>query len=165
MGIKNEITNKDGVVSRRQALVGAAVAVTGLGVAGSGKAAGGHDAHAGHGYMAPSSAVKAVIDGTAHCQVAGQNCIEHCIQLLKGGDTAMGECLDRAQEMLAMCTATGRMAGFNNAHLKRLVAVCIDVCDDCRKACLKHADKHAECKACAESCKACITACKAYLAA
>ena len=152
-------------IARRQLLTGSAVALAGLAVANTADAADGHDHHAGHGYMAPSAAMKGVIDGTAHCQVAGQECIEHCIQLLKGGDTAMAECLDRAQEMLVMCTATGRLAAFNNAHLKRLVAVCIDVCGDCEKACSKHAKKHAACKACMESCAACVKACKAYLAA
>ena len=160
------MNQKNEMVRRRDVLIGGATVVAGMGAISSAQAAGSdHSSHAGHGYMPPNASLKAVIDGTSHCQVAGQNCIEHCIQLLKGGATEMGECLDRAQEMLAMCTATGRMAGFQNAHLKRLVAVCIDVCGDCEKACLKHAKKHAECKACAESCNACIKACKAYLAA
>lgn len=166
----NSKTPSTSVIPRREVLFGAAAAMGGVAMASVANASSqgshkGHGAHAGHGYMPPSPALKGVIDSTAHCQVTGQDCIEHCIYLLKGGNTEMGECLDRAQEMLAMCTATGRLAGFQNAHLKRLVAVCIDVCTDCKKACDKHADKHAECKACAESCAKCIKACKAYLAA
>lgn len=172
MSTKNQDMHKTSM-SRRDMVIGVASALAAVGMAGSASADshGGHhghaahDAHAGHGYMPPNDLVKALIDGTAQCQSDGTACIEHCTQLLKAGDVSMAECLDRAQEMVVMCTAMGRMAGFQSAHLKKIVTVCIDVCTDCQKACDKHADKHAECKACSESCAKCIKAAKAYLAA
>nr|CRH07034.1 conserved Tat exported protein of unknown function [Candidatus Magnetococcus massalia] len=170
-------TTTDSPLSRRSLLLSGATAAATMTLAQSAQASshGGHDhhkmhaghgnSHAGHGYTPPNAQVQALIDGAMDCQKDGQACIEHCVQLLKGGDLSMGECLDRAQEMLVMCTAMGRLAGFQSAHLKKVVSLCIDICSDCKVACEKHADKHAECRACAKSCDACIKAAKAYLAA
>jgi len=89
--------------------------------------------------------------------------VQHCIELFKQGDTSVAECADTVQDMLASCTAMSQLASYNSPHLKKMLHVCIAVCEDCESACREHADKHAECKACADSCEECIKVSKAYL--
>lgn len=151
-------------VGRRQFVLGAGMAMAALGVAGNATASGHEHAHQGHGsYTPPAAPVQALIEGAFDCQQTGQACIEHCVQLLKGGDTAMAECLDLAQEMLAICGAMAQLASYNSAHLRKVVAVCIDICTDCERECRKHEKTHATCRACADACAECIKRAKAFL--
>ena len=39
--------------------------------------------------------------------------------------------------MLAICTATSQFASLKSKHLKALVAICSEVCEDCVKECQK----------------------------
>jgi Cys-rich four helix bundle protein (predicted Tat secretion target) len=105
-----------------------------------------------------------VIQHATDCVNKGEICIEHCLQLFKAGDTSVAECAESAHEMLASCTAMGKLAAYDSRHLKDFMRVCIGVCEDCEKACREHENKHAECKACADSCADCISVCKEYLA-
>ena len=102
----------------------------------------------------------ALVDSALDCLKAGQACNDHCIELVKSGDTSIAECMSTVSEMLAACTALSQLASYQSKHLAAMAKVCIDVCEDCEKECAKHEDKHAECKACADACRDCIKACK-----
>lgn len=106
---------------------------------------------------------KAVIDTASACIAKGEVCVAHCIDLMKGGDTAMADCMQSVSIMMPMCAALVRLAALDAKRLKELAAVCKNVCADCEAECKKHADKHAVCKACMDSCTACIKECKALL--
>ena len=101
-----------------------------------------------------------VVDTALACLKDGQACVDHCFELLKGGDTEIARCAETVTEMLVMCDGLTKMASYRSPHLKAFAKVCVAVCEDCKKECEKHADKHAECKACADSCGDCIDACK-----
>ena len=101
-----------------------------------------------------------LIDTAMDCIKTGQACNDHCIELVKSGDTSIADCMSTVSEMLAACTALLQLASYQSRHLPAIAKVCIDVCNDCEKECRKHEDKHVECKACANSCLDCIEACK-----
>ncbi|MGE5266857.1 MAG: four-helix bundle copper-binding protein [Deltaproteobacteria bacterium] len=160
-------------LSRRDALGFAAAAVT-LAATSAGAA----DDHAGmdHGDMDHSkmdhsgmdhsmhqTRHKGLIDTATACIAKGEVCVAHCIELMKGGDTAMADCMKSVSIMMPMCAALVRLAALDAKRLKELAAVCKDVCADCEAECKKHAEKHAVCKACMESCTACVKECKALL--
>ena len=168
-------TNEDvsAPLSRRTALGFAAAALT-LG-AGRAIAADGHEGmdhsqmdhskmdHSAMDHSMHGTKHKAVIDTANDCIGKGEVCIAHCIDLMKGGDTAMADCMKSVSAMMAMCAALVRLAALDSQRLKELAAVCKDVCADCEAECKKHAEKHAVCKACMDSCTACIKECKALL--
>jgi len=144
--------------SRRDVLLGAAVATT-L-VTGSAFASSEHDHHAGHTMMEPSNRDTSLMDAALHCVKSGEICNDHCIELVKKGDTSIAECLASVSDMLATCSGLSRLAANESAHLAAFAKVCIAVCKDCEKACAKHENHHAECRACAQSCRECIKACE-----
>ncbi len=165
-------------LSRRAALGLAAAAVT-LGV-GTARAADGHEGmdhsqmdhgemdhskmdHSGMDHSMHGGKHKSLIDTATACIAKGEVCVAHCIDLMKGGDTAMADCMKSVSVMMPMCAALVRLAALDSKRLKELAAVCKDVCADCEAECKKHAEKHAVCKACMESCTACIKDCKALL--
>ena len=104
-----------------------------------------------------------LVTASSHCVATGNACIAHCLMLLGDGDSEMAECAKTVQLMMPMCDAVGYHAAANSKHLKKMVKLCMAICDDCEKACRKHEDKHKECKACAESCADMIATCKSYL--
>jgi len=104
-----------------------------------------------------------LVKSSAGCTASGNACIAHCLILLGNGDTDMAECAKSVQLMMPMCQAVGYHAAANSKHLKDMVKICQNICEECEKACREHEDKHAECKACANSCSDMIDACKAYL--
>ena len=106
-----------------------------------------------------------LVKTSSGCTASGNACIAHCLILLGNGDSEMAECAKSVQLMMPMCEAVGYHAAADSKHLKAMVKICQNVCDDCEKACREHEDKHAECKACANSCSDMINACKAYLKA
>lgn len=115
--------------------------------ASSGTAAPPADPHAGH-VMGDSELAMAA----AHCGVAGDACLSHCLTLLGNGDTTMVGCAKAVRDMLAVCGMMGTLASSASAHLKAAAALCASACKDCQAECDKHADKHAECKACRDAC-------------
>jgi len=146
--------------SRRDILLGATAVATAASLSTSGTASASMDHHM---HAIPASRQK-VINASLGCVKAGQECIQHCIDMFKMKDTSMAECIDAAQEMLATCTAISQLASYDSRHLKEFAATCIKVCEDCKDACDEHADKHRACKACSDSCADCIKACKDYIA-
>lgn len=141
-------------ITRRELLAsGAALGAT-LGLGASALAA---DAPAA---PAANDAGEAFARAAADCVRVGEECLQHCLALLAGGDTALGDCVKSVQQMLGICRAAGPLV---YADLKRLAAfarLCADVCGDCEAACRKHESHHAICKACADACAKTVAAAK-----
>jgi Cys-rich four helix bundle protein (predicted Tat secretion target) len=119
--------------------------------------------HSGMDHAMHGTKHKTLIDTATACIAKGEVCVAHCIDLMKGGDTAMADCMKSVSIMMPMCAALVRLAAMDAKRLKELTAVCKDVCADCEAECKKHAEKHAVCKACMDSCTACIKECKTLL--
>lgn len=118
-----------------------------------------HDHHAGHhNHGGPKH--KALVDSALKCVGRGEECLDHCMQLLGTGDTELKDCARSVSAMLPMCAALARYGALDAPRLKQLAKLCIDVCSDCEKECNKHKEKHALCRACAESCAECIKECR-----
>ncbi|SEQ85542.1 twin-arginine translocation signal/Cys-rich four helix bundle protein [Solimonas aquatica] len=96
----------------------------------------------------------------ADCIKTGQVCIDHCLSLLGQGDTSIVGCARSVQQMLPICAALQQLAVQKSAYLPAMAKVALQACRDCEKECRKHADKHPQCKACAESCLACAKECE-----
>lgn len=107
------------------------------------------DPHAGHHAGDRHGALTMAV---AHCQLAGDACLAHCLDLLGGGDTSIVGCAKAVRDMLAVCGMISALAASSSPHLKAAAALCAAACRDCKAECDKHAAKHAECKACAEAC-------------
>ncbi len=126
-----------------------------------------HGAHQGHGAAAPRSALgeeeTAIIHALAHCDMAGQACFTHCLELMAQGDATMAACARSVREMLGVCQATSGLIHSRSSLAAAQLAVCRDACGACRAACLPHVDHHATCSACAEACTHAIVAIDALL--
>lgn len=114
--------------------------------------------HSHHHHM--DSLNKALIKIANECAQHGDECIAHCIELFKTGDTSLANCADTVNEMIVMCRALAKMATYESEDLKAVAKICIDVCQRCVDECSKHEAKHPKCKACADSCRECIKECK-----
>lgn len=152
-------------ISRRNVLLGAlgaAAAGTSLLAVNSFAASHGDhgDSHGSSSHAGHQMTNLSLVDAAAGCIKSGQICSNHCVDLVKAGDTSIARCLETVSEMLASCTALAQLASFQSPHLPAFAKVCISICEDCEKECRKHEDKHAACRNCAESCKECIAACK-----
>lgn len=132
------------------ALVVTATAATN--VFSSESAKGDHHHHHGHG----SKQHKELVESALHCIQTAQYCRDHCIQLIKGGDTTLADCLQSVNDTIPMCETLVQLSTSNNRHLKSFAKVCIRVCRDCEKECEPHKDKHKECEDCMLSCRDCI---------
>lgn len=141
-------------INRRKLLAG--TALTAATIAASSVIAGEHKHHHHHGGSKHNDLIESALD----CIKTGEACSHHCIQLIKGGDTSLGECLEVVDQMLPMCQALSTLASADSNHLYEFAQVCAAVCKDCEQECEVHADKHAECKACMESCAECIKECE-----
>jgi Cys-rich four helix bundle protein (predicted Tat secretion target) len=142
-------------LSRRDVVKCAIAATTALA---SGAVLGAEDA-ANHSHHADNPTLE-VVDAAMNCVKKSQACIEHCMQLFQSGDTTLAKCADLVQETIAMCDALAQMASYHSKHLSAVAKVCISVSQDCEDECRKYAEKHVECKECADSCAVCIKACE-----
>lgn len=102
---------------------------------------------------------KALVDIANQCTQHGDECIDHCIELFKSGDTTVAKCAETVNEMIVMCHALAKMGTYQSEQLVAVAKICIDVCEICAEECGKHTE-HAQCKACEESCLECIKECK-----
>lgn len=102
---------------------------------------------------------KALVNIANECRQHGDECIDHCIELFKAGDTTVAKCAETVNEMIVMCNALAKMATYQSEQLVAVAKICIDVCQVCADECGKHS-KHPQCKACEESCLECIEECK-----
>lgn len=119
-----------------------------------------HSHHMHHG----GSPYAELIRSSSECVSTGEACLAHCLVLLADGDKAMAECAQSVNQLLAICTALGKLAAQNSKMTRSFAKLALDACTECEKSCRKHADKHAECKACAQACTDCIKQCKAVTA-
>jgi Cys-rich four helix bundle protein (predicted Tat secretion target) len=142
-------------IARRKVLMGAA-AITAAALIKVDAMAEEHQHHHHHEIVLNNDLINAAL----HCVQKGEACQNHCIELVKQGDTTIAECLDAVSVMIPMCETLTKMASFQSKHLNAYAKVCIEVCKDCKAACEEHAKMHAECKACMESCAACIKECE-----
>lgn len=91
-------------------------------------------------------------DAAAECVRVGEECLQHCLALLAGGDTMLGDCAKSVQQMLGVCRAAGPLVYAESKHLGTFAKLCAAVCADCETVCRKHESHHAICKRCAEAC-------------
>ncbi len=140
-------------MQRRDMIAATAVAAAGVVTA---KIANAKEDHSHHHHAKHSS----LLDITSSCIAKGEACITHCLDQLAKGDKDMGACAKSVREMLGSCNALLVLAAADSKHLKKVAALCIDVCESCAKECKKHAKTHATCKACMEACLDCVKACK-----
>ncbi len=143
--------NVENLPSRRNFILGAlAVTLSSASIEASAAAKGHHHHH--HGPAKHAGLLNAAMD----CVKKGKLCKGHCIELIKVGDTSIGDCLEAVIDTISMCETLAQLAVSDSRHLKSFAKVCIEVCKDCEKECRAHKDKHKECKACMESCENCI---------
>jgi Cys-rich four helix bundle protein (predicted Tat secretion target) len=88
----------------------------------------------------------------ADCVRIGEECLQHCIALLAGGDATLGDCAKSVEQMLGVCRAAGPLVYGESKHLGAFAKLCAAVCADCETACRKHESHHAICKRCADAC-------------
>ena len=105
-----------------------------------------------------------LINATSDCSAKAQVCLAHCVVLMGEGDKAMAGCAQAVNQTIALCNALQSLAAQESSLVPALAKVTLEACQACEKECRKHADKHVQCKDCAESCVACIKACKAAMA-
>ena len=105
----------------------------------------------------------ALIDAALDCIKKANACNDHCIELVKQGDTSIADCLSSVAVALPMCNALSTLASSKSKHLAEMAKVCISVCEDCYEECKKH-QKHIACKECMDSCAVCIEECNKVLA-
>lgn len=105
-----------------------------------------------------SKHTKQFADAAAECIRTGETCLQHCLNLLAKGDTSLGECAQKVNQMLAVCRAVGTLADAGSSHLGSAASLCRDVCKDCEAACKPHVGHHPECAACAKACRNLIAA-------
>jgi len=154
----------DSTSSRRDFMVRASAAAAALaaGAAVADQHGGQHKKkHQHHHHQQPDGAL---VRSALHCVRDGRLCADHCIDLLKTGDTTLADCLDRVSELAQACDTLAWMASHQSPHLPAYARVTIDVCKDCREECLKHAETHEICGTCADSCEDCIKECERVLA-
>lgn len=150
--MSNDTNNKSN--SRRNLLKGL-LATSAVVAAGPVLAATDHSHH--HHQM--SKINKALVNIANECAQHGDECIDHCIELFKSGDTSVAKCAETVNEMIVMCRALAKMGTYQSEQLVAIAKICIDVCQVCADECGKHT-KHAQCKACEQSCLECIEECK-----
>lgn len=148
-------------MDRRELLIGAGAAVL---AAATSKAAfsAEHDHQHQHNHM--STRNQKLIDSTSICIQKGQACVRHCLNLLSQGDKEMAACAISVNQMLATCDALEKLASFESKHLAKMAKLTMDVCKECEDECRKHANKHFECKECADACAVCLKECKSAAA-
>lgn len=108
------------------------------------------DPHAGHDMSSHGDG--GVVEAAGKCIAAGQVCLQHCIGLLAGGDTSMGDCARSTSDMVAISQAAQALAAGNSPQLKAQAAVALVAVIRCAAACSKHAGTHEVCKTCGERC-------------
>lgn len=155
-------------VNRREILLGAGAVGAGLMVSTLNSqtlhAAESHAAHTMH-HGAEPHPHAALVESAMDCVANGAICLDECIVLLATGNPSMAACIRAVSEMMPACDALARLAALRSPHLKKMAAICIDICEACEKQCKIHADKHWQCRKCMESCQHCIKLCKQLLAA
>jgi Cys-rich four helix bundle protein (predicted Tat secretion target) len=145
-------------MNRRDSLIGAGAALFAAAQTSALAQEMAHDHSHMHGAVA-----NGLLAATADCVVKGQACIAHCLILLGEGDKDMAACAKTVNQVLAMCSALQALTAQQSKMVPAMAKLTMEACEVCEKECRKH-EKHAECKACADSCVACAKECKAVAA-
>jgi Cys-rich four helix bundle protein (predicted Tat secretion target) len=145
-------------MNRRDSLIGAGAALFAAAQTSALAQEMAHDHSHMHGAVA-----QGLLAATADCVVKGQACMAHCLVLLADGDKAMAECAKTVNQTIAMCSALQALTAQQSKMVPAMAKLTMEACEVCEKECRKH-EKHAECKACADSCVACAKECKAVAA-
>ena len=157
--------NMSSKVSRKEFLVGATGLLAAAGTIAVGQQGSHHEGshHEGsHHEGSHGRASKSQSDLTKvalECVQAGQECIQHCLEHFKRGDTTMADCAASVNEMNVFCTALSELFSFKSKRLAAFAEVCAQSCRDCEKECRKHEKTHPICKRCADACVKCIEHC------
>jgi Cys-rich four helix bundle protein (predicted Tat secretion target) len=106
------------------------------------------------------AAASPLFDAASNCVKAGLVCMDHCFESFASGYTSLAACAREVDQMLSTCRTLAKLASMKSSYLPAMAKVALGVCQDCEAECRKHEDKHAACKACAESCAACAVECK-----
>ena len=145
-------------MNRRDSLIGAGAALFAAAQTSALAQEMAHDHSHMHGAVA-----NGLLAATADCVVKGQACIAHCLILLGEGDKDMAACAKTVNQVLAMCSALQALTAQQSKMVPAMAKLTREACEVCETDCRKH-EKHAECKACADSCVACAKECKAVAA-
>ncbi len=78
----------------------------------------------------------------------------------QGRGHLIADCMKSVEELVAACNALGVLTISNSKNLRDFARAVEPICQTCETECRKH-ERHAPCKACAESCAACIHAIRA----
>ena len=106
---------------------------------------------------------KSLLTASNECVQTAKACHSHCLMLVAMGDTSIAECMRSVVETASICNSFSELVTLNSDYVKGMAGVCIKACKDCEKLCRKHADKHKECKECADACKVMIKALSALV--
>ncbi len=103
-------------------------------------------------------ALQALVECAAHCRACADAC-------LAGEDVAdMVRCIRSDLDCAAICEATAEVIaqpGTSGAPWRKMLEVCIEMCEACADECGSH--DHVHCQECAEACRRCAEACRALL--
>lgn len=117
---------------------------------------GGASPHAQH--MHPPE-YRALMESSAKCVSAGNECLRHCFGMLSMNDTSMAGCTKASYDLVAACGALEVLAAVNSPFTPALAKTVGDVCMACKKECDKF-PQYVECKTCGDACKACADECR-----
>lgn len=112
-----------------------------------------HSQHAAH-----TAKHSSALNAANECIVETRNCMVHTLSSFQAGNTALGDCARKINEMLPICDALAAQLSTNSVYLRDVAAVCQKACNDCETECRKHETMHIECKRCADSCAKLIDA-------
>lgn len=94
-----------------------------------------------------------------HCVGHGDACLQHCVDTLSKGDTAMAACAQTVREMLTACRAVGEAAARGSKFVASYAKIALAACQECEQECRKH-PQMGVCLDCADACAECIPHCK-----
>jgi len=151
-------------VSRREVLTGVGAALAATSLARPARADEEHHEH-GVGDHPMESGVPhhaALVETALHCVRTGQDCLQHCFETFRHGDTTLAQCAIKVHELAVSCEALANFAAHDSDHLAAMARAAMEVCAACEVECRKHAH-HKPCSVCADSCAPCIEECKKVL--
>jgi hypothetical protein len=76
-------------------------------------------------------------------------------QSFAAGDVSLAACARAVDLMMSICGTLAKLVSLRSAYVPAMAKVALLGCRDCEAECRKHDEKHAACKACAETCAAC----------
>lgn len=106
--------------------------------------------------------MKTLAASASNCVQKGEECLEHCLDMLSVGDKSMAACAKAVRDMMVFCNALQAAANQDSKRIKALAKLAAESCKECEDECRKH-EKMETCKACADACAECEKACKAVM--